>query len=96
MDHRHMTTKVSSGTVVKLEKVSGVLRITDKKGIALSCGCQPRATLLDHTQEERLTIYECHEPRSKRCGRAGYCKLPQTLVTENPETYCSQKTPYSG
>ena len=37
---------------------SGVLRITDKKGIALSCGCQPRATLLDPYSGGKTAVIE--------------------------------------
>ena len=35
-----------------------MLRITDKKGIALSCGCQPRATLLDPYTGGKTAIIE--------------------------------------
>ncbi len=45
--YRQYDHEVQLRTVVKPGEDSGVLRITDKKGIALSCGCQPRATLLD-------------------------------------------------
>jgi len=45
--YRQYDHEVQLRTVVKPGEDSGVLKITDKKGLVLSCGCQPRATLLD-------------------------------------------------
>jgi phosphoribosylformylglycinamidine synthase len=45
--YRQYDHEVQLRTVIKPGEDSGVLKITDKKGIALSCGCQPRTTLLD-------------------------------------------------
>ncbi|MDI9395179.1 MAG: phosphoribosylformylglycinamidine synthase subunit PurL [Euryarchaeota archaeon] len=45
-------------TIVKPGEDAGVLRITDTKGIALSCGCQPRATLLDPYTGGKTAIIE--------------------------------------
>jgi phosphoribosylformylglycinamidine synthase subunit PurL len=45
--YRQYDHEVQLRTIVKPGEDSGVLKITDKKGIALSCGCQPRATFID-------------------------------------------------
>ncbi len=45
--YRQYDHEVQLRTIVKPGEDSGVLKITDKKGLVLSCGCQPRATLLD-------------------------------------------------
>ncbi|AKB45192.1 phosphoribosylformylglycinamidine synthase subunit PurL [Methanosarcina vacuolata] len=45
--YRQYDHEVQLRTVVKPGEDSGVLKITDEKGLVLSCGCQPRATLLD-------------------------------------------------
>lgn len=45
--YRQYDHEVQLRTVVKPGEDAGVLKITDKKGLVLSCGCQPRATLLD-------------------------------------------------
>lgn len=56
--YRQYDHEVQLRTVVKPGEDSGVLRITDKKGIALSCGCQPRATLLDPYAGGKTAIIE--------------------------------------
>jgi len=56
--YRQYDHEVQLRTVVKPGEDSGVLRITDKKGIALSCGCQPRATLLDPYSGGKTAIIE--------------------------------------
>ena len=56
--YRQYDHEVQLRTVVKPGEDSGVLRITDKKGIALSCGCQPRATLLDPYNGGKTAIIE--------------------------------------
>ena len=56
--YRQYDHEVQLRTVVKLGEDSGVLRITNKKGIALSCGCQPRATLLDPYSGGKTAIIE--------------------------------------
>lgn len=56
--YRQYDHEVQLRTVVKPGEDSGVLRITDKKGIALSCGCQPRATLLDPYNGGKTAIME--------------------------------------
>ncbi len=50
--------EVQLRTVAKPGEDSGVLRITSKKGIVLSCGCQPRATLLDPYSGGKTAIIE--------------------------------------
>lgn len=45
--YRQYDHEVQLRTIVKPGEDAGVLKITDKKGLVLSCGCQPRATLLD-------------------------------------------------
>ncbi|AKB49722.1 Phosphoribosylformylglycinamidine synthase, synthetase subunit [Methanosarcina barkeri str. Wiesmoor] len=45
--YRQYDHEVQLRTVIKPGEDAGVLKITDKKGLVLSCGCQPRATLLD-------------------------------------------------
>lgn len=56
--YRQYDREVQLRTVVKPGEDSSVLRITDKKGIALSCGCQPRATLLDPYSGGKTAIIE--------------------------------------
>ena len=56
--YRQYDHEVQLRTVVKPGEDSGVLRITNKKGIALSCGCQPRATLLDPYSGGKTAIIE--------------------------------------
>ncbi len=56
--YRQYDHEVQLRTVVKPGEDSGVLRITDKKGIALSCGCQPRTTLLDPYSGGKAAIIE--------------------------------------
>ena len=56
--YRQYDHEVQLRTVVKPGEDSGVLRITDKKGIALSCGCQPRATLLDPYSGGKIAVIE--------------------------------------
>lgn len=56
--YRQYDHQVQLRTVVLPEEDSGVLRITDKKGIALSCGCQPRVTLLDPYAGGKTAIIE--------------------------------------
>ena len=56
--YRQYDHEVQLRTVVKPGEDSGVLRITSKKGIALSCGCQPRAILLDPYSGGKTAIIE--------------------------------------
>jgi phosphoribosylformylglycinamidine synthase len=56
--YRQYDHEVQLRTVVKPGEDSGVLRITGKKGIALSCGCQPRATLLDPYSGGKTAVIE--------------------------------------
>jgi phosphoribosylformylglycinamidine synthase len=56
--YRQYDHEVQLRTVVKPGEDSGVLRITSKKGIALSCGCQPRVTLLDPYSGGKTAIIE--------------------------------------
>ncbi|MGB9938860.1 phosphoribosylformylglycinamidine synthase subunit PurL [Methanosarcina sp.] len=56
--YRQYDHEVQLRTVAKPGEDSGVLRITDKRGIALSCGCQPRATLLDPYNGGKTAIIE--------------------------------------
>ena len=56
--YRQYDHEVQLRTVVKPGEDSGVLRITDKRGIALSCGCQPRATLLDPYNGGKTAVME--------------------------------------
>jgi phosphoribosylformylglycinamidine synthase len=56
--YRQYDHEVQLRTIVKPGEDSGVLRITDKRGIALSCGCQPRATLLDPYTGGKTAIIE--------------------------------------
>jgi len=56
--YRQYDHEVQLRTVVKPGEDSGVLKITDKKGIALSCGCQPRATLLDPYNGGKTAVIE--------------------------------------
>ncbi|MGV8076046.1 MAG: phosphoribosylformylglycinamidine synthase subunit PurL [Methanosarcina sp.] len=56
--YRQYDHEVQLRTVVKPGEDSGVLKITEKKGIALSCGCQPRATLLDPYSGGKTAIIE--------------------------------------
>ena len=56
--YRQYDHEVQLRTVIKPGEDSGVLRITDKKGIALSCGCQPRTTLLDPYNGGKTAIME--------------------------------------
>jgi phosphoribosylformylglycinamidine synthase subunit PurL len=56
--YRQYDHEVQLRTVAKPGEDSGVLRITDKKGIVLSCGCQPRATLLDPYSGGKTAIIE--------------------------------------
>lgn len=56
--YRQYDHEVQLRTVVKPGEDSGVLRITDKRGIALSCGCQPRATLLDPYNGGKTAVIE--------------------------------------
>lgn len=56
--YRQYDHEVQLRTVVKPGEDSGVLRITDKRGIALSCGCQPRATLLDPYKGGKTVVIE--------------------------------------
>jgi phosphoribosylformylglycinamidine synthase II len=56
--YRQYDHEVQLRTVVKPGEDSGVLRITSKKGIALSCGCQPRAALLDPYSGGKTAIIE--------------------------------------
>ncbi len=56
--YRQYDHEVQLRTVVKPGEDSGVLKITDKKGIALSCGCHPRATLLDPYNGGKTAVIE--------------------------------------
>ncbi|AKB30115.1 Phosphoribosylformylglycinamidine synthase, synthetase subunit [Methanosarcina siciliae T4/M] len=56
--YRQYDHEVQLRTVVKPGEDSGVLRITDSKGIALTCGCQPRVTLLDPYTGGKTAIIE--------------------------------------
>ncbi|HWQ44589.1 MAG TPA: phosphoribosylformylglycinamidine synthase subunit PurL [Methanosarcina barkeri] len=56
--YRQYDHEVQLRTVAKPGEDAGVLKITDKKGIALSCGCQPRATLLDPYNGGKTAIVE--------------------------------------
>jgi phosphoribosylformylglycinamidine synthase len=56
--YRQYDHEVQLRTVLKPGEDSGVLKITDKKGIALSCGCQPRATLLEPYTGGKTAIIE--------------------------------------
>jgi phosphoribosylformylglycinamidine synthase subunit PurL len=56
--YRQYDHEVQLRTVVKPGEDAGVLRITSKKGIALSCGCQPRAILLDPYSGGKTAIIE--------------------------------------
>ena len=56
--YRQYDHEVQLRTVVKPGEDSGVLKITDTKGIALTCGCQPRATLLDPYTGGKTAIIE--------------------------------------
>jgi phosphoribosylformylglycinamidine synthase len=56
--YRQYDHEVQLRTVVKPGEDSGVLKITDKKGIALSCGCQPRATLIDPYTGGKTAVIE--------------------------------------
>ena len=56
--YRQYDHEVQLRTVVKPGEDSGVLRITSKKGIALSCGCQPRVALLDPYSGGKTSIIE--------------------------------------
>lgn len=56
--YRQYDHEVQLRTVVKPGEDSGVLKITDKKGIVLSCGCQPRATLLDPYNGGKTAVIE--------------------------------------
>lgn len=56
--YRQYDHEVQLRTVVKPGEDSGVLKITDKKGLVLSCGCQPRATLLDPYNGGKTAIIE--------------------------------------
>ncbi len=56
--YRQYDHQVQLRTTVLPGEDSGVLKITDKKGIALSCGCQPRVTLLDPYAGGKTAIVE--------------------------------------
>ena len=56
--YRQYDHEVQVRTVVKPGEDAGVLRITDTTGLALSCGCNPRHTLLDPYTGAKGTIYE--------------------------------------
>ncbi len=56
--YRQYDHEVQLRTVVKPGEDSGVLKITDKKGLVLSCGCQPRATLLDPYNGGKIAVIE--------------------------------------
>jgi phosphoribosylformylglycinamidine synthase II len=56
--YRQYDHEVQLRTVVKPGEDSGVLKITNKKGIALSCGCQPRTALLDPYSGGKTAIIE--------------------------------------
>ncbi|MCQ1534281.1 phosphoribosylformylglycinamidine synthase subunit PurL [Methanosarcina sp. KYL-1] len=56
--YRQYDHEVQLRTMVKPGEDSGVLRITDKNGIALSCGCQPRTTFLDPYAGGKAVVYE--------------------------------------
>lgn len=56
--YRQYDHEVQLRTVVKPGEDSGVLRITSNKGIALSCGCQPRAVQLDPYSGGKTVIIE--------------------------------------
>ncbi|MDD4498710.1 MAG: phosphoribosylformylglycinamidine synthase subunit PurL, partial [Methanosarcinaceae archaeon] len=56
--YRQYDHEVQLRTVVKPGEDAGVLKITDSHGLALSCGCQPRATLLDPYEGAKATVYE--------------------------------------
>lgn len=56
--YRQYDHEVQLRTVVKPGEDSGVLKITDKKGLVLSCGCQPRATLLDPYNGGKTAVIE--------------------------------------
>jgi phosphoribosylformylglycinamidine synthase subunit PurL len=56
--YRQYDHEVQLRTIVKPGEDAGVLKITDKNGIVLSCGCQPRATLLDPYNGGKTAIIE--------------------------------------
>lgn len=56
--YRQYDHEVQLRTIVKLGEDAGVLKITDKNGIVLSCGCQPRATLLDPYNGGKTAVIE--------------------------------------
>ncbi len=56
--YRQYDHEVQVRTVVKPGEDAGVLRITDTTGLVLSCGCNPRHTLLDPYKGAKGTIYE--------------------------------------
>lgn len=56
--YRQYDHEVQLRTIVRPGEDAGVLRITDKTGIALSCGCQPRATSLDPYAGGKAGVYE--------------------------------------
>ncbi len=56
--YRQYDHEVQLRTIIKPGEDSGVLKITDKKGIALSCGCQPRATLIDPYTGGKTAVIE--------------------------------------
>jgi phosphoribosylformylglycinamidine synthase subunit PurL len=56
--YRQYDHEVQLRTITKPGEDSGVLKITDKKGLVLSCGCQPRATLLDPYNGGKTAVIE--------------------------------------
>ena len=56
--YRQYDHEVQLRTIVKPGEGAGVLRITNKTGIALSCGCQPRTTFLDPYAGGKAGVYE--------------------------------------
>ena len=56
--YRQYDHEVQLRTVTKPGEDSGVLKITEKSGIALSCGCQPRATFIDPYAGGKTAIIE--------------------------------------
>ncbi len=95
--YRQYDHEVQLRTVVKPGEDSGVLRITDKKGIALSCGCQPRATLLDPYTGGRTAIIEnAMNLAVKGAEGLAIVNCLNFGNPENPETYWQFKNAVLG
>jgi phosphoribosylformylglycinamidine synthase II len=56
--YRQYDHEVQVRTVMKPGDDAGVLRIADNKGLALSCGCNPRHALLDPYDGGKGTVFE--------------------------------------